>query len=345
MVKRFWSDADELPEVTEAEILEATLTDYLPAFDGPDQLDSEEEGLGGNGLGLDLQELYGRDLGRYPTLDKDEEREFFKRYRESRDLELRNRLICHNLRFVSFFANKYRNRGVDFSDLVQQGSVALVEAVEKYDIARGVMFSSYAGELIKGEMLNLIGDTARTIRRPVYLVTQIERLRYAKKVLLGTTGQASDEEISSQSGSPLLETRKLLAIDRATRCVSFEELASPSNQKDGLSRVTSLHIEVRFEREHVLFEIEWIKFKSAQLLSPRNFQAYLSYYGLDDGSCERRTLEEVGSRVGLTRERVRQILVRVELRLHLSPCRMESLIEQLIILSEIGDMSEYTPRV
>lgn len=215
----------------------------------------------------------------------------------------RERLLMANTRLVVSVAKKYRNRGLPFIDLVQEGIIGLIRAIKKYDPARGTRFSTYATWWIRQAITRTIDNHARTIRLPVHKKTEINRLSYARHQLLQKLGrEPSDEEIASVLEVSPEEVRETLKI--AQLPISLE---TPQDDDDGrmlgdmIPDVEAQSPEEATENTLIHEQIREV----LNLLPPREAKVLMLRYGLLDGRSY--ALQQVGDQMGITRERVRQI--------------------------------------
>jgi RNA polymerase primary sigma factor len=281
-----------------------------PAENGEDEdidLDDEEEmdyDLSvPEGIALDDPvRMYLKEIGRVPLLTAEEEVELAKRI-EQGDEEAKRELAEANLRLVVSIAKRYVGRGMHFLDLIQEGNLGLIKAVEKFDYRKGFKFSTYATWWIRQAITRAIADQARTIRIPVHMVETINKLTRVSRELLQELGRAPvPEEIAEAMDLPVERVREIMKI--AQEPVSLE---TPIGEEE------DSHLGDFIEDQEAIAPADAAAFTMLQeqlnevleSLTPREQQVLRLRFGLDDG--RGRTLEEVGQVFGVTRERIRQI--------------------------------------
>ncbi|MBE7079972.1 MAG: RNA polymerase sigma factor RpoD [Clostridiales bacterium] len=268
-----------------------------------DQRDRElfEQALSDIGLD-DPVKMYLKDIGRVPLLSAEEEVELAKRMQEN-DIAARKRLSEANLRLVVSIAKRYVGRGMLFLDLIQEGNLGLMKAVEKFDYQKGFKFSTYATWWIRQSITRAIADQARTIRIPVHMVETINKLTRVQRVLLQELGrEPSPEEIAEKMGVTVERVREIQKI--AQDPVSLE---TPIGEEE------DSHLGDFIEDEKTITPSDSVAFSMLKeqllgvldTLTPREEKVLRLRYGIDDG--KPRTLEEVGKEFNVTRERIRQI--------------------------------------
>ena len=255
------------------------------------------------GVGIDDPvRMYLKEIGRVPLLTAEEEIELAKRM-EQGDEEAKKKLAEANLRLVVSIAKRYVGRGMLFLDLIQEGNLGLIKAVEKFDYGKGFKFSTYATWWIRQAITRAIADQARTIRIPVHMVETINKLIRVSRQLLQELGRdPTPEEIAAAMEIPVERVREIQKV--AQEPVSLEtpigeeedsHLGDFIEDEDAPAPAEAAsYILLREQLESVL-----------DTLTPREEKVLRLRFGLDDGRS--RTLEEVGQEFGVTRERIRQI--------------------------------------
>ncbi|WP_044894767.1 RNA polymerase sigma factor RpoD [Bacillus alveayuensis] len=273
-----------------------------------DDLDKEEE-FDLNDLTVppgvkinDPVRMYLKEIGRVPLLSAEEEIELAKRI-EQGDEEAKRRLAEANLRLVVSIAKRYVGRGMLFLDLIQEGNMGLLKAVEKFDYRKGYKFSTYATWWIRQAITRAIADQARTIRIPVHMVETINKLIRVQRQLLQDLGrEPSPEEIAEEMDLTPEKVREILKI--AQEPVSLE---TPIGEEDDSHLGDFIEDqEATSPSEHAAYELLKEQLEDVlDTLTDREENVLRLRFGLDDGRT--RTLEEVGKVFGVTRERIRQI--------------------------------------
>jgi RNA polymerase primary sigma factor len=249
----------------------------------------------------DALQLFLREAGRHPLLTAPQEVELAKKI-ERGDEQAKQHMIQANLRLVVSIAKNYRNQGLPFLDLIQEGTLGLIRAVEKFDWRRGFKFSTYATWWIRQAVARALADKARTIRMPVHIVERLQKMNRAERTLWTQLGREPTlEEIAEEASLPLQQAREVKAAARASA-----SLDQPVGESDdavfgdfvaGDGPLPEEEVE-RSLRSQALTE-------ALRSLPDRERHVLVLRYGLCDG--DPRTLEEIGRHLGLTRERVRQI--------------------------------------
>lgn len=246
--------------------------------------------------------MYLKEIGKVPLLSAEEEIELAKKM-ELGDQEAKKRLAEANLRLVVSIAKRYVGRGMLFLDLIQEGNLGLIKAVEKFDYRKGYKFSTYATWWIRQAITRAIADQARTIRIPVHMVETINKLIRVSRQLLQELGrEPSPEEIAAEMNMPVERVREILKISQEP--VSLE---TPIGEEE------DSHLGDFIQDDNVPVPADAAAFTllKEQLvevlgtLTEREQKVLRLRFGLDDGRA--RTLEEVGKEFNVTRERIRQI--------------------------------------
>lgn len=250
----------------------------------------------------DPVKVYLKEIGRVPLLSSEEEIELAIRIGDG-DVRAKQRLSEANLRLVVSIAKRYLGRGMQFLDLIQEGNLGLIKAVEKFDYTKGFKFSTYATWWIRQAITRAIADQARTIRIPVHMVETINKVKKVQSQLLHQNGhEPSADEIAAEIDMPVDKVREIMRV--AQEPVSLETPIGeeedshlgdfiPDNEAPAPADAAS-HTMLREQLSDVL-----------STLTPREEKVLRLRFGLEDGRS--RTLEEVGKEFNVTRERIRQI--------------------------------------
>ena len=304
----FGTPPDDLDELTsEPPLLELDF-DKEPSEDelkleelDADQLDGDLE-LDGLVSLDDPVKLYLREIGRVPLLSTDEEIQLAEKIALGDEIA-KKRLTEANLRLVVSIAKKYVGRGMHFLDLIQEGNVGLIKAVDKFDYTKGFKFSTYATWWIRQAITRAIADQARTIRIPVHMVETINRLKKIQSQLLHDNGyEPSEELIAEKMQLPVERVREIMRV--AQEPVSMETPIGPeedSRLQDFIRDEDALAPDEAALKTITNEDIDSV----LRTLTPREEAVIRLRFGLQDGRCH--TLEEVGSEFNVTRERIRQI--------------------------------------
>ncbi len=266
-------------------------------------VDQITEDVSLDGLSLDDPvKVYLREIGRVPLLSSDEEIELAIKIAEGNQYA-KQRLTEANLRLVVSIAKKYVGRGMYFLDLIQEGNVGLIKAVDKFDHTKGFKFSTYATWWIRQAITRAIADQARTIRIPVHMVETINRLKKIQSQLLHENGfEPSEELIAEKMDLPVERVREIMRV--AQEPVSMETPIGPeedSRLMDFIRDEDALAPDEAALKTITNEDIDSV----LKTLSPREEAVIRLRFGLMDGRCH--TLEEVGMEFDVTRERIRQI--------------------------------------
>jgi RNA polymerase primary sigma factor len=251
---------------------------------------------------LDSLRLYLRSIGRVELLTADQEIELAKRI-EKGDMAAKRHMVEANLRLVVSIAKGYLGRGLSFLDLIQEGSLGLIRAVEKFDYRRGYKFSTYATWWIRQAVTRAIADKARTIRIPVHMVEKLNRVAHVERQLVQRLGREPEPaEIAAELKITVREVRDILRV--AQMPVSLEKPIGDEDESELGDFVADDQTEEPFEAATENLQREDIQ-RALDALPDRERQVIELRYGLRGH--EPLTLEEVGRAFGVTRERVRQI--------------------------------------
>ena len=250
----------------------------------------------------DPVKVYLREIGRVPLLSTDEEIKLAEKISDG-DEYAKQRLTEANLRLVVSIAKKYVGRGMHFLDLIQEGNVGLIKAVDKFDYTKGFKFSTYATWWIRQAITRAIADQARTIRIPVHMVETINRLKKVQSQLLHENGyEPSEELIAEKMNLPVERVREIMRV--AQEPVSMETPIGPeedSRLMDFIRDEDALAPDEAALKAITNEDIDSV----LRTLTAREEAVIRLRFGLQDGRCH--TLEEVGSEFNVTRERIRQI--------------------------------------
>ena len=307
-----WANEEGVDFVEEEEVEEDLADDdYLLGDDEEENQDSERnivinyEDASKYTKVNDPVKMYLKEIGRVPLLKADEEIEIAKRIEAGGpDAEdAKKELVSANLRLVVAIAKKYTGRGMLFLDLIQEGNIGLMKAVDKFDPTKGYKFSTYATWWIRQAITRAIADQARTIRVPVHMVETINKLaRVQRQLTQELNREPTDEEIAKKLGISIDKVREVYKISQDP--VSLE---TPIGEEDD-SHLGDFIKDERTMGPEEYATVEMLKEELSGVLATlteREETVLRLRFGLDDGQC--RTLEEVGQIFGVTRERIRQI--------------------------------------
>jgi len=251
---------------------------------------------------LDSLRLYLREIGKVPLLTADQEVYLAKRI-ERGDMSAKTQMIEANLRLVVSIAKSYLGRGLSFLDLIQEGSLGLIRAVEKFDYRKGYKFSTYATWWIRQAVTRAIADKARTIRIPVHMVEKLNKVVHIERQLVQRLGrEPKPEEIAEELEMTLDEVRDILRMSQLP--ISLEKPIGEEEESSLGDFVPDESAESPYDTAQVQLRREDIK-RALDALPERERQVIELRFGLlGEQPC---TLEEVGRAFGVTRERIRQI--------------------------------------
>ena len=272
--------------------------------DPEDEIDVEHIDLSvPEGIGVDDPvRMYLKEIGKVPLLSPDEEIELAKKI-ELGDEEAKKKLAESNLRLVVSIAKRYAGRGMQLLDLIQEGNLGLIKAVEKFDYRKGYKFSTYATWWIRQAITRAIADQARTIRIPVHMVETITRLGRTQRQLVQTLGrEPTPEELAKELDMPVERVREIMKISQDP--VSLETPIGEEEDSHLGDFIQDNNVEVPADAAtYTLLHEQLMDVLST--LTEREQKVLRLRFGLDDG--RPRTLEEVGRQFNVTRERIRQI--------------------------------------
>jgi RNA polymerase primary sigma factor len=247
--------------------------------------------------------VYLREIAKVPLLDREEEVDLARRSREG-DAEAREALVRANLRFVVSVAKRYRNQGLSFSDLIDEGNLGLLEAVRRFDERRGNRFISYAVWWIKQSILKALAEQARMIRIPLGRAGTVQRiLRETEKLRQAFGREPTDREVAEAVALSEAEIRETLNAAARMRSLDSPECGpdGESSLRDFLEDTLSPAPDTELIETGLRRDVG----RALRSLGPREEAVLRSYFGFD--SDRKQTLEEIGKRMKLSRERVRQI--------------------------------------
>ena len=253
----------------------------------------------------DSVKIYLQQIGKIKLLSAEEELEVAKKIKEENSEQAKKILVNANLRLVVSIAKKYIGRGLSFLDLIQEGNMGLMRAAEKFDYSKGYKFSTYATWWIQQAITRAIADKSRLIRLPVHMIETLSKIKKISMDLTIENGAApTKEEIAYKIGMPVQKLTAL--IESAQGTISIE---SPANQKDDNTKLsdfivdeTTLSPDTKVTQDNLFCDIK----KMLNHLSEKERNVLIMRYGLDDNG-EKKTLEEIGTYYGVSRERIRQI--------------------------------------
>ena len=285
-------DEDALPELEELEEIEEVTEEEM----------NETEAMADTFSTDDPVRMYLKEIGKVPLLTPEEEQDLAKRMAEG-DEEAKRRMAEANLRLVVSIAKRYVGRGMLFLDLIQEGNLGLIKAVEKFDHTKGFKFSTYATWWIRQAITRAIADQARTIRIPVHMVETINKVKKVSSQLLHECGHdPSAEEIAERLDMPVDKVREIMRV--AQEPVSLETPIGEEEDSHLGDFIPDDDAPVPAEAASQTLLKEQLA-DVLKTLTPREEKVLRLRFGLEDG--RPRTLEEVGKEFNVTRERIRQI--------------------------------------
>jgi len=319
--------AEELEELVDREDDEVEADDADEEEAGEEEEDADEvsepyQEKNKRESSKDSVKLYLQQIGEIPLLTAEEERDLAKRYKETQDPAAKDQMISSNLRLVVSVAKDYTGRGLSFLDLIQEGNMGLVRAVEKFDYERGFRFSTYAIWWIRQSMVRAIADQSREIRLPVHMTETIVKLNRISRDLTQELGRdPTPEEIAAKM--PGMSPERISEIQKiAMEPVSLETPAGDeenSTLSDFIEDEKAVSPDEYASNQYLHEEVD----KILKDLPEREEKILRMRFGLDDG--KPKTLEEVGRVCNVTRERIRQIETKALRRLNRSFATREDL--------------------
>ena len=285
-------------EIIEKEVIKDSIVSSDLDFEIENELEAKSEPVP---LTDDLVRIYLREIGKMNVLDTKTEVELARKVQKG-DPTAKQELVRHNLRLVVSIAKKYLNRGMSFLDLIQEGNLGLMKAVEKFDPERGYKFSTYATWWIRQGITRSLSDKSRTIRLPVHMVELISKLKKAIKKLTEKLGsRPSDLDIANEINMDVNKVKEIIQIMEIP--LSLHSPVSSEEEGDLEDFITDNNISPEGSANEMLLGININK--ALKCLTLKEAAVIRLRFGLDLG--KERTLEEVGKILGVTRERVRQL--------------------------------------
>ncbi|MBI2334349.1 RNA polymerase sigma factor RpoD [Candidatus Daviesbacteria bacterium] len=285
------------------DVFETTAEELEADVKGASELEKELELLTTleEGSVTDPVRQYLRDIGKIPLLTAQDEIELAKKA-EKGEKKSRDRLISANLRLVVSIAKKYVGRGMSLLDLIEEGNIGLMRAVDKYDWRRGYKFSTYATWWIRQAITRAIADQARTIRIPVHMVETINRFNRTQRKLMQELGrEPTPEEVAAVLGIDPQKAREIVKVSQEPTSLETPVGDEEDSHLGDFIADQGLQPDEQATRELLKIHLDEV----LDSLSPREKRVLQLRFGLEDG--KQRTLEEVGREFGVTRERIRQI--------------------------------------
>ncbi len=303
------SQVEKLYETLEAANIEIvddldvdSLEDLDVVLESAKEIENEDGSIVDGVVIDDPVKVYLKEIGRVPLLTGDEERELAIRIMDG-DSKAKKRLSEANLRLVVSIAKRYVGRGMQFLDLIQEGNLGLIKAVEKFDYTKGFKFSTYATWWIRQAITRAIADQARTIRIPVHMVETINKVKKVSSQLLHKNGhEPVAEEIAKELDMPVDKVREIMRV--AQEPVSLETPIGEEEDSHLGDFIPDDEAPAPADAaSHILLKEQLAEVLAS--LTPREEKVLRLRFGLEDG--RPRTLEEVGKEFDVTRERIRQI--------------------------------------
>lgn len=300
-----YEEIDEKSNPTDQDIVEDIVEEVADAQETPiDDLVIEEEAETVSQSEVDPTQIYLREIGASPLLSAQEEIHY-ARLAQLNDLKARNHMIKCNLRLVVKIARRYLNRGLSLLDLIEEGNLGLIRAVEKFDPERGFRFSTYATWWIRQNIERALMNQTRTIRLPIHVIKELNSyLRKAREISQTLENEPTYEDIASALNISPDDVNKLMRLNEKT--LSLDTPMGEESEKpllEALADVSSEEPAQELEDANLYHRLN----ACLQSLNEKQRSILAQRFGLYGH--EEATLEEVGQKVGLTRERVRQIQV------------------------------------
>ena len=253
----------------------------------------------------DSVRIYLQQIGKIPLLSTPEELRIAQKIQEEHCEMSKNILVNANLRLVVSIAKKYIGRGLSFLDLIQEGNMGLMKAAERFDYTKGYKFSTYATWWVQQAITRAIADKARIIRLPIHMIESLSKIRKTTIDLTTELGRApTKQEIAYRLG---LSVNKLTSLVKSAQ--STISIESPANQKEDSTKIADYIVDEstitpdsRVSQENLFEDIR----KMLSQLSPKERDVLILRYGLDNNGTKK-TLDEIGTQYGVSRERIRQI--------------------------------------
>ena len=275
----------------------------------------------------DSVKIYLRQIGKIPLLSASEELDLAKKIQEEHDAFSKDVLVNANLRLVVSIAKKYIGRGLSFLDLIQEGNVGLIKAAGRFDYKKGYKFSTYATWWIQQSITRAIADKARIIRLPIHMIDSISKIRRTTIELTTELGRTpTKQEIAYRLGLPVSKLASIIKSAQST--VSMD---TPATSDDDSSKIADFIVDNstitpdgKVSQENLLEDTR----KILNQLSQKERDVLILRYGLDNNGMKK-TLDEIGSQYGVSRERIRQIETRAISKLK-KLCKNEKLHDGLI---------------
>lgn len=253
----------------------------------------------------DSVRIYLQQIGKIPMLSPEEEADVARKVIEEQDEFAKNLLINANLRLVVSIAKKYIGRGLSFLDLIQEGNLGLMKAAGRFDYTKGYRFSTYATWWIQQSITRAIADKARIIRLPIHMIESLSKIRRATIDLTTELGHTpSKQEIAYRMGVPVSKITSIIKMAQSTISMETPATSSEDSSKiaDFIVDEATVAPDSRVTQENLFEDIT----KILSQLTPKERDVLILRYGLDS-SGTRKTLDEIGSQYGVSRERIRQI--------------------------------------